>query len=187
MRWLALTLALLLSVARADDKSEARKHFKRGAELIQTGGYQAALAEFLEAYRRFPNERLHYDIAQAYRLSGDKERAIVHYRKYLSSIDVGRAADDARRQLRLLVPPEPSPSPSPAAVARVAPLPVPAAVIAPPALTRAPPPRPLAKRPWLWIAVGSVAAVGVAVGLGVGLTVKRYPSPSITTIDVGKP
>jgi hypothetical protein len=105
MRLSAIIVLLLLQVAaRADEprKTEARGHFKHGVELIRHGEYDKALAEFQEAYHLFPNERLHYDIAQAYRLKGDRQSAIEHYRAYLAAVAKGETADDARLQLAVL-------------------------------------------------------------------------------------
>jgi tetratricopeptide (TPR) repeat protein len=106
MRLLALAFVLVAGAAFAEDsanKDEARAHFKQGARLIQAGDYDRALAQFLEAYRLFPNERLHYDIAQAYRLKGDRRAAIEHYRKYLAAVTTGDTARDAQSQLSQLL------------------------------------------------------------------------------------
>ena len=94
----------LVNLAFADEsgKAEARKHFQRGARLIRTGAYPQAATEFELAYRLYPNERLHYDIAQAERLAGHRDQAVEHYRRYLASVTNGELADDARAQLAAL-------------------------------------------------------------------------------------
>jgi tetratricopeptide (TPR) repeat protein len=107
MRLFALALVLVAGAALAEEstanKEQARVHFKQGARLIRSGDPDGALAQFLEAYRLFPNERLHYDIAQAYRLKGDRRAAIEHYRKYLAAVTTGETARDAQAQLQQLL------------------------------------------------------------------------------------
>lgn len=83
-------------------RAEARVHFRNGARLIRAGSYDAAVAEFSEAYRLYPNERIHYDLAQAYRLKHDDAQAIAHYRRYLAAVHEGELALDARQQLTAL-------------------------------------------------------------------------------------
>jgi hypothetical protein len=97
-------LAAATSVAEPADsaRAEARVHFRNGARLIRAGAYDAAVAEFSEAYRLYPNERIHYDLAQAYRLKHDDAQAIVHYRRYLAAVHEGELALDARQQLTAL-------------------------------------------------------------------------------------
>lgn len=99
-----VALLLCSSAATADEpderaRAEARTHFRNGARLIRKGAYDEALAEFNEAYRLYPNERIHYDIAQAYRLKHDNQQAVAHYRRYLAAVREGEIADDARQQL----------------------------------------------------------------------------------------
>jgi tetratricopeptide (TPR) repeat protein len=109
-RLLAMVLAaslLVTTTGHADDRgdssrAEARAHFRNGARLIRLGSYSAAVAEFSEAYRLYPNERIHYDLAQAYRLARQSVQAVAHYRLYLAAVHEGELAEDARQQLKAL-------------------------------------------------------------------------------------
>jgi hypothetical protein len=213
MRLSVITIALLLQIAalaHADEpgRAEARAHFKHGVELLRHGAYPEALTEFQEAYRLFPNERLHFDIAQAYRLMGERQAAIDHYRLYLASVDVGDTAEDARRQLAALgataepvvapPPSQPGEPPTNAPPPTVPPtVPPPPENVVPGALKQPPPAivaKPVAepgharlsrRRLWIGVIVGGVAVVGAAVGLGVGLGARtHYPQASWGTIGV---
>jgi tetratricopeptide (TPR) repeat protein len=112
-RVLALTAALVLvaSPGRGDPdplaaKRRARQHFVQGDAYLQAGNYQGALDEFLECYRLFPNERLQFNIGQVYRLMGNKEKAVEHYRKFLEAGPDLKEAEEARYYLEALSPPE---------------------------------------------------------------------------------
>jgi iron complex outermembrane receptor protein len=183
----------------ADAKRQARTHFKQGDLDLQTGAYAAALDEFSEAYRLFPDERLHFNIAQAHRLKGDREQAIEHYRKFLAARAEGEDADAARSYIALLTSElereaavraaaeaarAEAAERAAAAEREAAAAATRAAVAAVVAAPTAPPPKPLVKRPWLWATVGS-AAVLIAVGVTVGVVVggsDRFPSPSLTAV-----
>jgi hypothetical protein len=84
-------------------RQESKKHFQQGDAYLQAGAYKSAAEEFLEAYRLWPNERFHYSIAQAYRLGGEKEKAVEHYKLYLAAFSEGDTANDARQQLARLM------------------------------------------------------------------------------------
>jgi hypothetical protein len=69
---LATVLALACAPARADDTSEAREAFRRGAELARDAQWSAALATFERASRLRPSPGTTYNI-------GICERALGHY------------------------------------------------------------------------------------------------------------
>ncbi|HLU66391.1 MAG TPA: tetratricopeptide repeat protein [Kofleriaceae bacterium] len=79
-----------------DGKAIARAHFKKAKELHDAGRYAEAAVEYLEAYRHFPAPEFLYNAGQVYRLAGDRERAIEHYRRYLDLEPEGAGADNAR-------------------------------------------------------------------------------------------
>lgn len=103
LAWQLVGTASSLGAEPSDQaRSEARAHFRNGARLIRLGAYAAAVEEFSEAYRLYPNERIHYDLAQAYRLENDIPHAVAHYRRYLAAVHDGELAADARQQLSAL-------------------------------------------------------------------------------------
>jgi outer membrane receptor for ferrienterochelin and colicin len=69
--------------ARADERTEARGHFKRGMAAIADGRYDAGIEELKSAYEILPHPNVLYNIARAYVDMGDLDNAIVYYRKYL--------------------------------------------------------------------------------------------------------
>ena len=81
---LLLGIALLNPrVARADERTEARGHFKKGMAAIADGRYDAGIEELKSAYEILPHPNVLYNIARAYVDMGDLDNAIVYYRKYL--------------------------------------------------------------------------------------------------------
>src|SRR5262249_7041268 len=61
-------------------KSEARAIYESAVRHYNLGEYSEAAEAFKEAYRRTPTPELLYNIAQAYRLSGDCAKALGFYR-----------------------------------------------------------------------------------------------------------
>jgi outer membrane receptor for ferrienterochelin and colicin len=69
--------------ARADERTEARGHFKKGMAAIADGRYDAGIEELKSAYEILPHPNVLYNIARAYVDMGDLENAVVYYKKYL--------------------------------------------------------------------------------------------------------
>jgi tetratricopeptide (TPR) repeat protein len=80
-----------------DAKEKARVHFQKAKELHEKKQYGEAAAEYLEAYRYMPAPAFIYNAGQVYRLGGEKEKAVEHYKKYLELEPKGEGADDARQ------------------------------------------------------------------------------------------
>jgi iron complex outermembrane receptor protein len=74
---------LFSDAARADERTEARGHFKKGMSAIAEGHYEAGIDELKAAYDILPHPNVLYNIARAYVDMGDLENAVVYYRKYL--------------------------------------------------------------------------------------------------------
>jgi outer membrane receptor for ferrienterochelin and colicin len=68
--------------ALADERTEARAHYKRGMADIANGRYDAGVEELKKAYDILPNATVLYNIARAYVDMGDLENAVTYYRKY---------------------------------------------------------------------------------------------------------
>jgi outer membrane receptor for ferrienterochelin and colicin len=69
--------------ASADERTEARAHFKRGMAAIADGRYEVGIEELKSAYDILPHPNVLYNIARAYVDTGDLENAVTYYRKYL--------------------------------------------------------------------------------------------------------
>jgi len=69
--------------ASADERTEARAHFKRGMAAIADGRYEVGIEELKSAYDILPHPNVLYNIARAYVDTGDLENAVSYYRKYL--------------------------------------------------------------------------------------------------------
>jgi tetratricopeptide (TPR) repeat protein len=184
-------------------KQESKKHFQQGDAYVQAGAYKSAAEEFLEAYRLWPNERFHYNIAQAYRLGGEKEKAVEHYKRYLAAVGEGDTANDARQQLALLMTDierkqaaravaEKAKAEAPAATDAKAAAETKAAAAAKAAQETNPgaqnlaatPPQPKKKPYWaIGVALGVVAVAALGIGLGVGLS-GSAPSPTLGTVTL---
>jgi hypothetical protein len=77
-------LAVPLRVARAQtDSEQARGYFDKATASFALGHYPVAADNFEKAFEAKPDPALLYNAAQAHRLAGNKERALVLYQNYL--------------------------------------------------------------------------------------------------------
>ncbi|MDQ3033980.1 MAG: TonB-dependent receptor [Myxococcota bacterium] len=83
--------SLAPSVARADVRTEARAHFRRGMALIAEGRLDAGVAALQVAYEILPDPNVLYEVARAYAQSGRYEEAIEQLERYLESDPDDRA------------------------------------------------------------------------------------------------
>jgi iron complex outermembrane receptor protein len=148
MAGLALGAFVLCTTdALADERTEARAHFKKGMAAISDGQYETGIAELKEAYEILPHPNVLYNIARAYVDVGDLEDAVVYYKRYLEGaprdrdeveqIVVSLEARIRRQQAQLLETQQAQAAPAltgaPAAVgAAPAPSPAPAPRVAKP-------------------------------------------------------
>src|SRR5262249_37479148 len=127
--------------------------------------------------------------AQAYRLQGNKPRALTLYQNYYRLFgDKIPNSDEVRRQIdqlkEAIAVDERAKTAPPTAVHTPAPPTGPTTLVA--AAPPPPPKKPLIKRPWFWVAVGGAAAVvitSVAVGVAVGTRGHTSPPASFGTIS----
>jgi tetratricopeptide (TPR) repeat protein len=208
-RSLAVTLLALALGGRsavAAEPSAAHRAYDEATAAFGLGHYAEAAEKYETAFSLRPDPALLYDAAQAYRLAGNRPRALELYRNYLRLYPDRQNADEARNQVSALTkaieddksslpaPVVPSPAPPPP----VAPLAAPAPV-SPPALSPAPPPpsssvpaamiteAPPAAEPrsssggsrtWIWIAVGAAVVVGGAVAVLLATRSDKFPDAS---------
>jgi tetratricopeptide (TPR) repeat protein len=89
MRALVVSLALLLlgssvALAQTKDEKEAEKAFKAANTAYEAKDYPKAVEGFLRAYQLAPKfNALLFNIGQAYRMSGDAEKALSYYEKFV--------------------------------------------------------------------------------------------------------
>jgi Tfp pilus assembly protein PilF len=87
--WLSIAFLLLSLTACAESKvvrkEKAKAARKVGEAFLRQENYTAALREFLEAERLYPNDHiLHYDLGIAYSRKGKKDLAIRHFKKAIN-------------------------------------------------------------------------------------------------------
>jgi Tetratricopeptide repeat len=75
-----LVVSLLVRRAEAQDKST---YEQKGTTAFALGHFADAAEDFEKAFELKPDPALLYNAAQAYRLAGDKERALTLYENYL--------------------------------------------------------------------------------------------------------
>jgi iron complex outermembrane receptor protein len=80
-----LLVALGGSVAQADVRTEARRHFRHGMQLIQDGSLEEGIAELQVAYDTLPHPNVLYNIARAYADAQEYENALEYFERYLAS------------------------------------------------------------------------------------------------------
>ncbi|MFK7987062.1 MAG: TonB-dependent receptor [Sandaracinaceae bacterium] len=73
------------SPARADVRTEARRHFRAGMALIADGDVEAGVQELQQAYEILPHPNVLYNIGRAYAESGSYAEAVTYFERYLES------------------------------------------------------------------------------------------------------
>ena len=83
----ALVVALLVLpvTVAADARTEARRHFRRGMELVVEGTVDGGVAELELAYEILPHPNVLYNIARAYAENGRYDDALEYFERYLAS------------------------------------------------------------------------------------------------------
>jgi iron complex outermembrane receptor protein len=87
-------MLLVSENAHADARTEARRHFKAGMELIAKGRYDAAVEELKRANEILPHPNVTYNIGRAYLEAGNLEQAVAAFRDYVATDPPDRAAVD---------------------------------------------------------------------------------------------
>lgn len=209
----AVLIAVLLGAATPAkaDRNEARKAYDEATAAFGLGRYAEAAEKYEKAFSIHPDPALLYNCAQAYRLAGNRARALELYRNYLRLYPDRSNADEARSQVTALSKAIDDQKP-----AAVVPPPVPAETTAPvvspaPAMSTAPAP-PLSTPPssssapvsqtvaagiasgpsaepapsggsrtWIWIVVGAAVVVGATVAILLATRGDKFPDASYGT------
>ncbi len=155
-------------VATAKDKADAKAHIAAGTKLYNVQQYDKAADEYQQAYLLDPKPEYLYASAQAQRLGGMCDKAILSYQAYLrtkpnedqrgkAEKNIERCQEDIKaRETGSVVPPPEEMPPLPPAPPEEAPKPPPPVVVV------APPPPPEKS----YILGHVIVGLGVAVGAG---------------------
>ncbi|HJL43398.1 MAG TPA: TonB-dependent receptor, partial [Myxococcales bacterium LLY-WYZ-16_1] len=105
LRWSKLlfcvSLWLLPLHALADSKTDARRYFQRGMQLIEDGRYREGIAQLQRAYEIRPHPNVLFNIGRAWAAAEEPKRAIAYFRRYLSYDPPDKAAvQELLQQLR---------------------------------------------------------------------------------------
>jgi tetratricopeptide (TPR) repeat protein len=107
MRALVLAVSILfllpvLADAQPAKTKQAEQHFHRGQKHFAAGEFDDAVREFLQAYTLVPVNPLLFNIGQAYRRSGDAEKALSYYEKYVAFEPGGGQVAEAKEHITAL-------------------------------------------------------------------------------------
>jgi tetratricopeptide (TPR) repeat protein len=183
-------VCLLFGVARADDASQARMHYQKATNLFAIGDFLAAASEYEEAYKLKPDPALLFNAAQALRLGGANEKAIILYKNYAQLYRNAKNITEVREQIAKLEEAiaaaqkaktaPPTTTEEPEKKITEAPPPAPPAVVE----TKKEPeqPTPIYKKWWLWTAIGGVVVLAIVIPVAVVVT---QPPPWRSIPDVG--
>ncbi|MCP4603828.1 MAG: tetratricopeptide repeat protein [Proteobacteria bacterium] len=80
----SVLISFSVSVAFAENKEEAKIHFKQGVDLYKEGEIEQAAIEFERAYEQHPSYKILYNLAQAEAELKQYSRALDAYSRYLS-------------------------------------------------------------------------------------------------------
>jgi tetratricopeptide (TPR) repeat protein len=177
----ALVVLVGSGAALAERASDARAHYQRATAHFAVGDFAEAAEEYQAAYKLKQDPALLYDAAQAFRLAGKPEKALILYRNYVQLYprepNIGEVQEQIVKLKSAISAADSAKNNPPTATAE----PVGAASSASPEpIAEAPRKPPLYKKWWVWTIAGGVAA-GVAIGLGVGLTTRSTFKPALGT------
>ena len=113
VRVLFAAALLVPTLALADARVEARRHFKTGMALIADGKLDEGITELLEAYSIRPHPNVLFNVGRAYEAAGRPADALVFYNRYLEANppDADKVRDvvaklEAQVPKKVLPPPE---------------------------------------------------------------------------------
>jgi iron complex outermembrane receptor protein len=109
MRRLACTITALLMLllipaagAEEEDATKARNFYQKGMAHYQLDEYEAAILDWQEGFRLRPAPEFLYNLAQAYRLSRQHDKALSFYRKYLNMAPTAANRPEVERHIAAL-------------------------------------------------------------------------------------
>jgi hypothetical protein len=168
---------------------QAREHYRKGTAAYNLGHYAEAAREYEATYEITLDPAALFNTAQAYRLAGENQKAVLAYKGYLRAAPAGPQREIAQQKVDELTRPSGAGAPAattppPTAAAAIAPQaasgPASVAASAPPAAASVTPGATLSANPgtpapdehppfykrWpFWTAVGAVIVAGVVIGV----------------------
>ena len=126
-----LSLLLVPGVRAAEQPSDvATAHVRKATAAYNLGKYTEAAKEYESAYEQTLDANLLFNIGQAYRLAGERDKAVTAYRSFIRSAPESEQRHLAVSKIRELERQRsaPPPAPAPAPAVQPAPAPAPAAV-----------------------------------------------------------
>ena len=155
----ALLAAALLAPARAEAQATAKELYQHAQAAYDLAKYNDAASLFEQVYEQRPDQKvLLYNIAQAYRLGNNSDKALFFYRQYLKFAPTAKNRPEVEQRIGELEralseqrrgPNEPAPLPDGLAHNRRPPPPPPPRheVVAPPPVTPPPVATPVEPQP----------------------------------------
>ncbi len=100
---LVLLLGLVPRSSWADARAVAKAHFEKGSVLYDLQRYEEAAAEYEAAYEAKQDPALLFNLGQAYRLAGKRDRALQSYQHFLRRLPQAPQRADVERRIAELV------------------------------------------------------------------------------------
>ncbi len=144
-RWVVCIPAtlFLLASATAVAADDAKAHYQKATAHFAVGEYHDAAVEYEEAFKLKQDPAILFNAAQAFRLAGDNQKALLLYNNIIKLYPSTQYAKDSRERIEKLSQAAPATTTAPpaATAAPVAPIPPPAPVVVapPPAIAPAAP------------------------------------------------
>jgi outer membrane protein assembly factor BamD (BamD/ComL family) len=165
-------------------EARARALYNEGVAAFDKGDYKLAIEKYLAANETWPRPNFLYNIAQAYRLAGDKQQALRYYRSFLDATPNAPYAPNARQRVAELegelaseeaarAASQPT-IPSPASAAAAVEVPHSQPLIEP--VDDSSP--PVYETWWFWTAVGGAAVITTVVIVVAGGSHAATPPPT---------
>jgi tetratricopeptide (TPR) repeat protein len=183
----AAAIALVLvcaTAAHADKSSDLVKSAKAHFDLQE---YAAAEDDLKQAYKLDPKPEILYALAQAQRMAGECDKAIVSYRNFLRTnprADLAKLAQDnidTCAAQKPKPPPSPSPSPSPPPPPSPSPSPSP-----PPPPSPSPSPPVVHGTPWTSNTTGHLLVGAGVLALAGGAYLTLHAQSQLDAVDSAK-
>jgi tetratricopeptide (TPR) repeat protein len=86
--------------AQSKGKQAAEGYYNKGMTAYSLGHFSEAIEEFEKAYAATPNAAFLFNIAQSHRQSGNPQRAVFFYRRYLEAEPQAKNRPDVERRIK---------------------------------------------------------------------------------------
>ncbi len=191
---LAISVLFCHAAAAQQPAEDPKSLFERGSALYALGRYAEAAPLFERAFELKADPALLYNAAQAYRLMGNKPRALTLYQNYFrlygdqipNRDEVAQQIEQLKQAIAVDERTKTAPPVGTQPLTRSTAPPPASAATATLTASAPPPKKPLIKRPWFWATVAGGAAVvitALAVGIAVGTRGHTDPPASFGTIN----